>query len=128
MKYLLDTQTFIWFNGKSSRLSERAANLCSDSSNLLLVSLASIWEMQIKLGLKKLTLPAPLAEIITTQQSRNGIQLLPIELSHVLELASLPDHHKDPFDRLLIAQAKIEKVPIISNDPQISKYPVSVVW
>ncbi len=128
MKYLLDTQAFIWFNGKSSRLSERVVTLCSDPSTLLFVSLASIWEMQIKLGLGKLSLPAPLAEIITTQQSRNGIQLLPIELSHVLELASLPDHHKDPFDRLLIAQANVEKVPIISNDPQIGKYPVSVVW
>jgi PIN domain nuclease of toxin-antitoxin system len=128
VKYLLDTHTFIWLNGKSSMLSERAAALCSDPANLLLLSLASLWEMQIKLGLGKLTLPAPLAEIIATQQGTNGIRLLPIELPHVLELTSLPDHHKDPFDRMLIAQAIIEKVPLISDDPQIGKYPITVVW
>jgi PIN domain nuclease of toxin-antitoxin system len=128
VKFLLDTHTFIWLNGKSSKLSERAAVLCGDSSNALLLSLASVWEMQIKLGLGKLILPPPLAEIITTQQNTNGIRLLPIELSHVLELASLHDYHKDPFDRLLIAQAIIEKVPLISDDPQISKYPITVIW
>ncbi len=128
MKYLLDTHTFIWFTGKSTRLSERATALCSDSSNLLLLSLASIWEIQIKVGLGKLSLPAPLTEIITVQQSKNGVQLLPIELSHLLELSSLPDHHRDPFDRLLIAQAKIEDIALISSDPQIAKYPISVVW
>jgi PIN domain nuclease of toxin-antitoxin system len=128
VKYLLDTHAFIWFNGKSSKLSERAAALCGDSSNLLLLSLASVWEMQIKLGLGKLSLPAPLAEIITTQRGTNGIRLLPIKLSHVLKLASLPDHHKDPFDRLLIAQAIIEKAPLISGDPQIGKYPVTLIW
>jgi len=128
VKYLLDTHTFIWFNGESSRLSERVATICSDPSNVLLLSLVSVWEMQIKLGLGKLMLPASLIEIITTQQSKNGLQLLPIELSHILELASLPIYHKDPFDRLLIAQAKLEAVPFLSDDLQIAKYPISVIW
>jgi PIN domain nuclease of toxin-antitoxin system len=127
VKYLLDTHTFIWLNGKSSQLSERAAVLCSDSSNVLLLSLASVWEMQIKLGLGKLTLPAPLAEIITAQRT-NGIRLLPIKLAHLLALTTLPDHHKDPFDRLLIAQAKFEKLPLISDDSQVGKYSITVIW
>jgi PIN domain nuclease of toxin-antitoxin system len=84
VRILLDTHTFIWFNGKSSQLSERAAALCSDPSNVLLLSLVSVWEIQIKLGLGKLSLPAPLAEIITAQQSQNGVRLLPIDLSHLL--------------------------------------------
>lgn len=128
MRYLLDTHTFIWLNGKSSRLSERVTAICSNPSNTLLLSIASIWEMQIKLELGKLTLPASLAEIINVQQNTNGIRLLPIELIHVLELATLPDHHRDPFDRLLIAQAKIEKIPLLSDDPQMSKYPITVFW
>ncbi len=84
--------------------------------------------MQIKVSLGKLKLPAPLAQIISAQQSTNGIHLLSIELLHILDLALLPDHHKDPFDRLLIAQARIEQAQLITDDPQLAKYPVSVVW
>ena len=128
MRYLHDTHAFIWLNGTPSKLSERAAALCSDPSNVLQLSLASIWEMQIKLGLGKLKLPASLAEIVAVQQNTNGIQLLPIDLPHILELAVLSHQHRDPFDRLLIAQARVEGLQIISNDQQILKYSIPVIW
>ncbi len=128
MKYLLDTHAFIWLDSDPDKLSAKVVELCSNSENQLLLSIASVWEMQIKIQLGKLKLPASLAETITGQQAANAIQLLPIELPHVLELSSLPDHHKDPFDRLLIAQARIEKAHLISSDPQIVKYPITVVW
>jgi PIN domain nuclease of toxin-antitoxin system len=84
--------------------------------------------MQIKIQLGKLTLPAPLSILLQRQQQTNAIQILPITLPHVLELASLPDLHRDPFDRLLIAQARVEKASLISDDATIKKYPVTVVW
>jgi len=128
MRYLLDTHAFLWWDMQSSQLSPTAFALCSDSSNDLLLSLASVWEMQIKQQLGKLRLSAPLGEIIEKQRSTNGIQLLPIELSHILGLSDLPEHHKDPFDRLLITQANVERLTLISNDPLIAQYPVQVVW
>jgi PIN domain nuclease of toxin-antitoxin system len=128
MKYLLDSHTFIWLDNDPGKLSPKVAALFSDRTNQLLLSIASVWEMQIKLQIGKLTLPAPLANIITEQQTANGIQLLPIDLSHVLELASLADHHKDPFDRLLIAQARIEQATLVTDYSQIAKYAVPTIW
>lgn len=128
MKYLLDTHTFLWWNGNSSRLSPDAFALIQDRSNDLLLSIASVWEIQIKQQLGKISLPAPLLEIVNKQKTENGINWLPIELSHVLGLASLPDYHKDPFDRLLIAQAMIEELTLISDDSKMAKYPIQVVW
>jgi PIN domain nuclease of toxin-antitoxin system len=128
MKYLLDTHTFLWWDMESSRLSTRAFALCQDRSNVLLLSIASVWEIQIKQQAGKLGLSAPLGEIIQKQRQTNGIKLLPIRLSHVLGLASLPDHHKDPFDRLLVAQATIEKLTLVSRDPHIAQYSIQLTW
>ena len=128
MRVLLDTHTFIWLDNDPGKLSETVTALCSDKDNDLFLSIASVWEMQIKLKLAKLTLPLALDKTIAEQQKMNGLQLLPIELRHVLALDSLPDHHKDPFDRLLIAQAKAEGLTLITNDPVIAKYPVTVTW
>ena len=128
MKYLLDTHAFIWRDNNPAKLSMKVRTICIDRANELLLSIACVWEMQIKMQLGKLTLPSPLANMITAQQAANAVQLLPVELPHVLELSSLPDHHKDPFDRLLISQARIERAQLISDDPQIAKYPVTVVW
>lgn len=128
MKYLLDTHAFLWWDTDSARLSARVFSLCQDKTHTLLLSVASVWEMQIKLQLGKLKPAAPLAEIIEKQRSTNGIQLLPIETVHIFNLTGLPDHHKDPFDRLLVAQADIEDLIIISNDPLIARYPVRVIW
>ena len=128
MKLLLDTHAFIWWDSESSKLSLQVLNLCQDRANTLLLSVVSIWEMQIKLQLGKLKLNLPLARLIESQQQTNEIEILPIILPHVLELDSLPAHHKDPFDRLLIAQARIEDAILISNDPIFTNYSVKLLW
>jgi PIN domain nuclease of toxin-antitoxin system len=128
MKYLLDTHVFIWLDNDPEKLSGKAAAICTDSNNTLLLSMASVWEMQIKVQLGKLRLPAPLAEIVHNQATSNRVALLPIELSHVLGLSSLPFHHKDPFDRLLIAQAGVENAVLLTDDDQVVQYSVSTVW
>ncbi len=95
---------------------------------MLLLSVVNVWEMQIKLQLGKLRLTLPLREIIETQQQVNNVEILPITLAHVLALENLPAHHKDPFDRLLIAQAMVEGAVLVSGDPNIARYAVHVVW
>jgi PIN domain nuclease of toxin-antitoxin system len=116
MKLLLDTHAFIWLDSNPSRLSEQVRLLLQDSNNTLLLSAVSIWEMQIKTQMGKLQLSLPLAEVVETQQQANMIEILPVSLSHVLALEHLPFHHKDPFDRLLIAQANIENATLVSQD------------
>lgn len=128
MKLLLDTHTFIWWDSEPAKLSPQVLALCQDRTNSLLLSVASVWEMQIKLQLGKLKLDRPLAEIIESQQQRNNIEILPVLLTHVLVLQSLPAHHKDPFDRLLIAQANVEEAALASSDPVFAKYIVNVLW
>lgn len=128
MKLLLDTHTFIWWDSEPAKLSPQVLALCQDRTNSLLLSVASVWEMQIKLQLGKLKLDLPLAEIIESQQQRNNIEILPVLLTHVLALQSLPAHHKDPFDRLLIAQANVEEAALASSDPVFAKYAVNVLW
>lgn len=103
MKLLLDTHTFIWWTGLPERLSERVANLLAQEDNDLLLSVASVWEMQIKIQSGKLNLDLPLRELISTQQQTNNLQLLPIEVEDVWVLESLPAVHRDPFDRIIIA-------------------------
>jgi PIN domain nuclease of toxin-antitoxin system len=93
-----------------------------------LLSVASVWEMQIKLQLGKLRLQLPLVEVIEGQRQTNGVEMLPIRLEHVLALETLPPHHKDPFDRLLIAQAQVEDVVLVSGDPVFTRYPIKVIW
>lgn len=128
MRLLLDTHTFIWLDSNPNRLSAQARSLLQDSANVLLLSVVSIWEMQIKQQLGKLQLSIPLAEIVESQRQTNGIEILPVILSHVLSLEQLPLHHKDPFDRLLIAQANIENVVLVSEDTMFANYPVKVLW
>jgi PIN domain nuclease of toxin-antitoxin system len=93
-----------------------------------MISVASIWEMQIKLQLGRLRLTLPLRNLIESQQQANNLQVLPIELSHVLALDNLPLHHRDPFDRLLIAQSNVEDVPLVSMDRAFSEYQVKLLW
>jgi PIN domain nuclease of toxin-antitoxin system len=128
MRLLLDTHTFIWWDSEPARLSPQALALCQDRANTVLLSVVSVWEMQIKLQLGKLRLNLPLAEVIESQQQTNNVEVLPVTLTHVLALETLPAHHKDPFDRLLIAQAKIEEAVLVSGDPIFAKYPVQSVW
>ena len=128
MKYLLDTHTFIWLDSTPAHLSENVVSICKDPSNILFVSLASVWEMQIKISAGKLQLPKPLQEIIQWQQKNNFVQMLPVTLPHVFTLDSLPQHHRDPFDRMLIAQAQVEGLTIISRDSEFAQYPINVIW
>jgi len=128
MKLLLDTHTFIWWDSEPTKLSAQALALCQNRENTLLLSVASVWEMQIKLQLSKLKLSVPLKEIIESQQRTNNLEVLSVTLPHVLGLESLPAYHKDPFDRLLIAQAIAEGAVLVTGDPMFAKYPVQVAW
>jgi PIN domain nuclease of toxin-antitoxin system len=128
MKLLLDTHTFIWWDSEPDKLSPPALAACQDRANTLLLSVASVWEMQIKIQLGKLKLNLPLAEVIESQRKTNNIEILPVMLAHVFALQNLPMHHKDPFDRILIAQANVENVSVVSNDPLFAQYPVKVLW
>lgn len=128
MKYLLDTHTFIWWDSDQPKLSDTVVGLCQDQANTLMLSVASVWEMQIKHQLGKLTLKLPLATIIQEQRETNQIEIMPIQLAHVLALESLPLHHRDPFDRLIIAQANVEGAIVLSCDPIFTQYPVNVTW
>ena len=128
MKLLLDTHTFIWWDSEPQRLSQQGLKMCQDPDNVLLASVASLWEMQIKLQLGKLKLNKPLTELVSGQQAINNIDILDVKLEHVLALAKLPSHHKDPFDRLLIAQADIEEAILVSKDQVFTEYEVKVVW
>ncbi|NJK61046.1 MAG: type II toxin-antitoxin system VapC family toxin [Oscillatoriales cyanobacterium SM2_1_8] len=128
MKLLLDTHAFIWWDSDPAKLSERARVLCQDRQLTLWLSVVSIWEMQIKSQLGKLRLGLPLREIIQSQEQANQMAILPITLAHVLALETLPSHHKDPFDRLLVAQALVEGATLVSADTNIAAYPVPVIW
>ncbi|MDJ1174731.1 type II toxin-antitoxin system VapC family toxin [Roseofilum capinflatum] len=99
-----------------------------NSNNTLSFSLVSIWEMQIKIQLNKLRINLPLSEVIDRQQQVNGLQILPIELTHIFALEQLPNPHRDPFDRLLIAQALVTQIPILSVDIIFDRYPVQRLW
>jgi PIN domain nuclease of toxin-antitoxin system len=125
---LLDTLVFLWLDSDQAKLSSAAKSVCSDANNTLWLSAASAWEMQIKTGLGKLRLRRTLAETIASHQTANGLQILPVHLAHALALEDLPLHHKDPFDRLLIAQANCEHWEIVTADPEFKAYPVRVIW
>ena len=128
MKILLDTHAFIWWDSEPEKLSAQVLQICQEANNHLLLSVVSVWEMQIKLQLNKLTLSLPLAQLIESQQEKNQLIILPITLPHVLAVQNLPFHHTDPFDRLLIAQAIVEGISVLSHDPQIHKYAVQCIW
>jgi PIN domain nuclease of toxin-antitoxin system len=127
MKLLLDTHAFIWWDSDQSRLSAAALAAIRDPANEVLISVVSVWEMQIKSQLGKLPLGQPLSVIISQQQA-NGIQVQSVTLQHVLAVESLPAIHKDPFDRLLVAQATIEGATLITSDRIFGQYPVQVLW
>ncbi len=126
-RLLLDTHTFLWWDSAPARLSAAVLALCRDPAVVLYLSLMSLWEIQIKSSLGKLPLSLPLAEILRDQQAA-GLLLLSITPAHVFALDALPPHHKDPFDRLLIAQALAEGLPLASADALIASYAVPVVW
>jgi len=128
MTYLLDTQIFLWLILTPEKISNRAAQILSATRADLKLSMASIWEIAIKKGLGKLTFPEPLEETLRYQLAVNRIELLPIEFLHALQVRALPLHHKDPFDRLIIAQALSEHLPIVSSDANFDRYGIERIW
>jgi PIN domain nuclease of toxin-antitoxin system len=128
VKLLLDTHAFLWFIAGSEKLSATARELIEDSANQPFLSAASLWEMAIKLSLGRLHLGRPFEDLIPEQMHLNGIQLLGIEVEHVTPVTTLPFHHRDPFDRLLVAQATVEQMPIVSADPAFDAYPIRRLW
>ena len=128
MKVLLDTHTFLWWIADSPRLSARAREVIRDSNNELVFSAASGWEIAIKAQLGRLQLPDNLEQFIVDQLSLNTILVLPIQLRHALHVYTLPQHHRDPFDRMLVAQSQVENLPVLTTDPQIAQYEVKTIW
>jgi PIN domain nuclease of toxin-antitoxin system len=128
MKLLLDTHAFLWFIMGSLNLSANARDLIEDVANEKFLSVASLWEMAIKLSIGKLTLSAPFDLLIPQQLSLNGIEVLNIKIEHTAVVATLPFYHRDPFDRLLIAQAMFNKWPIVSADTAFDAYSITRLW
>jgi PIN domain nuclease of toxin-antitoxin system len=128
MRFLIDTHTFIWYVQNSDRLTTSATAIINNGRNEILLSTASIWEMAIKQSTGKLNLGLPYANFINEQMRINNIGLLQIEVAHLDVVASLPFHHRDPFDRLLIAQVLVEQIPIVSIDPAFDAYSIQRIW
>ena len=128
MRLLLDTHAFLWWNAADPRLSRKASALLADPKNTLLLSVVSAWELVVKTQAGKLRLPEPPGVYVPTRLAHYGIGALPVTLTHALAAEALPLHHRDPFDRLLVAQAASEGLPILTIDPQMRKYAVKVLW
>ena len=128
MRILLDTHVFLWWNEASPALSKRAYGLLASPRNTLVLSVVSAWEVVIKTQGGKLRLPELPSVYIPTRAAHYGMEILPVSLAHVLAAESLPPHHRDPFDRLLVAQAVAEQIAVLSADPQIRQYAIEVLW
>jgi PIN domain nuclease of toxin-antitoxin system len=128
MNLLLDTHTFLRFIDGSARLSPSARELIEDQGNAKLVSVASLWEMGLKISLGRLELAQPFEELIPAQMRMNGFGLLPLRIPHIAKIISLPFHHRDPFDRLLVRQCLVEGLSLVSVDPAFDKYSVHRLW
>lgn len=128
MRLLLDTHTFIWFLNGDSNLSTTARELMEDQENERLLSIASLWEMAIKISIGKLEQRGSFTDLVQGPMKDNAIDLIPINSSHLDALTTLPFHHRDPFDRLIIAQSTIEQIPIISRDVAFDAYSVKRKW
>ncbi len=127
MSYLADTHVLIWANQEPARLSAKIRPLLEDAETPVFFSIASIWEIAIKVNLGKLRLDATVREFVQAQV-RNGFQILPIDVRHAARVAELPLHHRDPFDRLLIAQALENDLEVITADPAFDRYPIGTIW
>jgi PIN domain nuclease of toxin-antitoxin system len=128
MDVLLDTHTMLWFLWDDSRLSGPAKSLIEDADNRKLVSIASCWEIAIKVGLGKVELGEPSRSFLPREIDRNNFELLPISIDHATTVEGLAAYHRDPFDRMLIAQAMTEKLPVVSADVVFDQYGVSRLW
>lgn len=128
MRALLDTHAFLWWNTNDQKLSSVARSVIADERNELFLSVASAWEIAIKAARGWLVLPDPPEQYVPSRLRLHGIQALPIQLGHALRVYELPMIHRDPFDRLLIAQSQLEAMPILTTDPEIARYNVDIIW
>ena len=128
MKVLVDTHTFIWALLQDHRLSAKVKQILRSDEHELVLSLVSLWEIAIKIKTGKLNTIGSSVAYIHDEMEAYGMELLPIRYNHVLQLETLPVHHSDPFDRLLIAQAIAESLPILTHDEKFKPYPVRVIW
>jgi len=128
MEYLLDTHALLWIVTDDNQLSNRVKKIFLDEQNELYISFASLWEIAIKVSLNRLELGQPLTDFYYKHIIGNKIRLLDINVEHLVELENLKYHHKDPFDRLIICQSIVEKIPVLSSDKVFSKYPIKRIW
>ena len=128
MKLLLDTHTFLWMSLDDPQLSQNARELLADTDNQLWLSPASYWEIGIKMSIDKYKLSESLDEFVDRELKINDISILPIETKHAATVATLPYHHRDPFDRMLIAQSIVEQMAIVSKDKAFDDYGIQRVW
>jgi PIN domain nuclease of toxin-antitoxin system len=126
MKVLIDTHVLLWGLQHEEKLSRRVQTLLPTAD--LWVSVASLWEIIAKAQIGKLALPTPVGDYLSAKLKANGVLILQITFDHVKRLEALPLHHRDPFDRILIAQGLDEKLPIVTSDPLFARYPVEVIW
>ena len=128
MKYLLDTHTLIWFLTGDKKLSDKARHLIDNPDNRKFLSIASLWEIAIKVSLGKLALNKPFEKLFPEQLHFNRIEILDITVDNLIKLTALPFHHRDPFDRLIIAQALVEGLPVIGADVIFDAYEINREW
>jgi PIN domain nuclease of toxin-antitoxin system len=128
MRVLLDTHAFLWWIDDSPQLSDRARATIAEGSNDLFLSAASGWEIAIKAQLGKIRVQGELDAFMAAQLHQNNISVLSIQLAHALHVASLPLLHRDPFDRLLVAQGRLEDMPILTADPLMQQYDIVTLW
>ncbi len=128
MKLLLDTHTLLWLVEDDPQLSQTALDLLVDPGNELLLSPATYWELAIKISIRKYRLADPLADYIAEAVQLYGLRILPIDVRHAEAIVTLPHHHKDPFDRMLIAQSVVENVALVSSDETFDAYPIQRLW
>ena len=128
MRAILDTHVFLWWNMNDSRLSEVARQFIADGQNELYLSAASAWEIAIKCARNRLVLPEAPGVYVASRIAAQGFQPLPVQISHALHVYDLPDIHQDPFDRLIIAQSRLEDFPVLTADDRFPLYPINVIW
>ena len=128
MKLLLDTHTLIWAVDDPSKLGPQAVTALQDPANDLLLSAGTIWEIAIKVGLKKLSLSMPYKQWVTKAMADLGMTVLPITVEYADVQAGLPNHHRDPFDRMLVAQSQVENIHLVSADPVFDQYGINRLW
>ncbi len=128
MRVLLDTHAFLWFILDDPKLSTLARGIIEEEKNDILISPASYWEIAIKIRLKKYSLPQPYLQFMQSQIASNEFKILPLELMHTDLLITLPIHHKDPFDRLLVCQSLAEGIPLVSADAGLDCYGINRLW